>query len=296
MKDGFSRFHPLVSFGYFTAVLLFSMFVMNPVFSVISLLNAVAYSVYLSGRKSVRFGLFYLFPAMLMLIVINPVFNHQGATIAAYLPNGNPLTVESVVYGVMAALLMAEVIMWFSCFNKVMTADKFMYLFGRVITHLSLMLSMSFRFIPRFKDQFNRVREAQRCIGRDISGGGIVLRMKNAVRIFGIMISWSLESAVETADSMRSRGYGTAKRTSFTKYRFEKRDGLILTLIAALSGYIAFGCAMGSVDFRCFPTVKISPVTVLPITVYIFYFALCSMPMIINLQEDRKWKYLRSKI
>lgn len=90
MKDGFSRFHPLVSFGYFTAVLLFSMFVMNPVFSVISLLNAVAYSVYLSGRKSVRFGLFYLFPAMLMLIVINPVFNHQGATIAAYLPQRHP--------------------------------------------------------------------------------------------------------------------------------------------------------------------------------------------------------------
>ncbi len=275
---------------------MFSMFVMNPVFSVIALINAAAYSVYLSGRKSVRFGLLYLIPAMLMLIVINPAFNHQGATIAAYLPNGNPLTVESIIYGVMAALLIAQVIMWFSCFNKIMTADKFMYLFGKIIPHLSLMLSMSFRFIPRFKAQFNKVKEAQRCIGYDISVGGIVQRMKNAVRIFGVMISWSLESAVETADSMRSRGYGTMKRTSFARYGFEKRDGFILALTAVLSGYIVFGCAMGYADFRCFPTVKMTPVTALPITVYVCYFALCSMPMIINLQEDRKWKYLRSKI
>ncbi len=296
MKDSFSRFHPLVNFGYFTAVLLFSMFVMNPVFLIIAIVNAVWYSAYLNGGKSLRFAFLYVLPLAAMLIVINPLFNHEGATILTYLPNGNPLTLESIVYGVMAGLLMAVVVMWFSCFNKVMTADKFMYLFSKAIPHLSLMLSMSLRFVPRFKEQFAEVRKAQQCIGRDISSGSIIRRIKNAVRIFGIMISRALEGSVETADSMRSRGYGTTKRTCFTKYTFEKRDGVILTLTAAFSGYVIFGCVMGYADFRCFPTVSISPVTAWSLTVYVCYFALCSMPMIINLREDRKWKYLRSKI
>ncbi len=66
----------------------------------------------------------------------NPAFNHEGATILAYLPSGNPLTLEFIVYGLSAAVMMASVILWFSCYNAVMTSDKFVYLFGRVIPAL----------------------------------------------------------------------------------------------------------------------------------------------------------------
>ena len=66
----------------------------------------------------------------------NLAFNHEGATILAYLPSGNPLTLESIVYGLSAAVMMASVILWFSCYNAVMTSDKFAYLFGRVIPAL----------------------------------------------------------------------------------------------------------------------------------------------------------------
>lgn len=295
MKDAFSRFHPLASFGYFTAVLLFSMFVMNPFFSAISLINAVVYSVYLNGRRSVRFGLLYLIPAMLMLIIINPLFNHEGMTAAAYLPSGNPITVESIIYGCAAALLMAGVVMWFSCFNTIITSDKLMYLFGRIVPHLSLMLSMSLRFIPRFRNQFTRVREAQRCIGRDISGG-IIKRLKNAVKIFSIMVTWSLENSVETADSMKSRGYGTSKRTSYSVYKFEKRDALVLLITALLSAFVIYGCASGYVNFRYFPTVKGSGTTPLALGVYTAYFLLCAMPMAINLKEETAWRCSRSRI
>lgn len=44
-----------------------------------------------------------------------------------------PLTLESIAYGCAAAVMLVAVLFWFSCYNEVMTSDKFMYLFGRII-------------------------------------------------------------------------------------------------------------------------------------------------------------------
>ena len=74
------------------------------------------------------------------------------------------------------------------------------YLFGKVIPALSLVLSMSLRFVPKFKSQMQTVTEAQRSIGRDVSNGSLFERTKTAIHIFSIMITWSLENAIETAD------------------------------------------------------------------------------------------------
>ena len=145
---------------YFTLVLMFSMFFMHPVYLTVSLLCAAAFSIRLSGKSTLRPQLKFLLPTVLAVALINPAFSHAGVTILAYLPSGNPLTLESIVYGTAAAVMLAAVIIWFSCFNVVMTTDKFVYLFGRVIPAMSLVLSMACRFGPRFAAQFREVSEA----------------------------------------------------------------------------------------------------------------------------------------
>ena len=112
--------------------------------------------------------------------------------------------------------MLAAVVLWFLCCTAVLTADKFVYLFGRVIPVCSLLLSMTLRFIPKFKMQFAQVQEAQKCIGRDLESGSLLRRMKLAVTMFSMMITWSMETAIETADSMKSRGYGLPGRTAFS--------------------------------------------------------------------------------
>ena len=213
---------------YFTLVLMFSMFFMHPVYLTASLLCAAAFSIRLSGKSTLRPQLKFLLPTVLAVALINPAFSHAGVTILAYLPSGNPLTLESIVYGTAAAVMLAAVILWFSCFNVVMTTDKFVYLFGRVIPAMSLVLSMAFRFVPRFAAQFREVSEAQRCIGRDLSEGSAVERLKKAASIVSIMVTWSLENAAQTADSMKSRGYGLSGRTAFSVYRLDGRDKALL--------------------------------------------------------------------
>ena len=295
-KDAFSGYHPIINFIYYALVLLFSMCLMHPVYLAISLTGALAYDIYLKGRKAVRFAVMGLLPMAVIAALVNPAFNHEGQTMLTYLPSGNPLTLESILYGVAAAVMLASVVLWFSSYNDVMTSDKFVYLFGRIIPALSLVLSMALRFIPKFKSQMEVVSEAQSCIGRDTKTGSVLRRVGNAVKIFSIMVTWSLENAIETADSMRSRGYGLPGRTAFSIYRFDDRDKAALAWLIFCGAYILSGWLAGGMYFRYYPTVKTAVWTPLTVSFMLVYLALVLTPVILDRKEDRQWMSLQSEI
>ena len=294
-RDTFSSYHPAVNFLYFGLVLLFAMCLMHPVCLGITLAAAVAYHVYLKGHKAVRFSLLFMLPVMLLAALVNPAFNHEGATILTYLPSGNPLTAESIWYGIAAAAMLAAVLSWFACYTEVMTSDKFVYLFGKIIPALSLVLSMTLRFVPRFKAQLDTVKEAQVSIGRDPSEGSVLQRLKKAVTVISIMITWALENAIETADSMRSRGYGLPGRTAFSIYRFDCRDKLAVCWLVFCGIVLGAGWAGGAFAWRYYPTVK-GALGVLPFAFQLVYAALCFTPVFLDLREDLTWKRLQSEI
>ena len=99
-----------------------------------------------------------LLAVALLAAGFNPLFNHEGATILGYWPSGNPLTLESVLYGGGTALMLLAALGWFSCLNRVMTADKWMCLVGRALPTLSLLLSMTLRLVPRFRARLEEIR------------------------------------------------------------------------------------------------------------------------------------------
>jgi len=281
----------MINLLYFVAVIGFSMFFTHPVCLAMSLVCAIAYSVYMNGKRAVRFTLIYMLPMLIMAALLNPAFNHQGGTILAYLPSGNPLTLESILYGISAAVMLITVISWFSCFNVVMTSDKFVYLFGRIIPALSLILAMALRFVPRFRAQIKVISNAQKCVGRDVSNGNLLRKMKHGIKILSIMVTWALENAIETADSMKGRGYGLPGRTAFSIFRFDRRDGYALAYILACAAIVISGNFTGAYHFRYFPTVK-GEWTGTTLIIFAAYFALCVYPLIINVKEDLVWKDL----
>lgn len=293
-RDAFSSYHPAVNFLYFGLVLFFTMCFLHPACLLLSLAAALRYAVCLNGRRAVRRSLRYLLPTALLAALINPAFNHQGATILTYLPSGNPLTLESIAYGLAAAALLSAVVTWFSCYTAVMTSDKFVYLFGRVIPALSLVLSMALRFVPRFQVQARAVSQAQRCVGRDVSDGSLLQRLRNGVTILSILLTWCLENALETADSMKSRGYGLPGRTAFSIYRLDDRDQAALWWLGALGGYILSMWGAGGFACRYFPTFRLAPRDGWSLSGLLAFGLLCLTPVIINRREDRQWTRLRS--
>ena len=69
-RDTFSGYHPTVNFLYYALVLLFSMCLMHPVYLAISLTGALAYDIYLKGRKAVRFAVMGLLPMAVLAALV----------------------------------------------------------------------------------------------------------------------------------------------------------------------------------------------------------------------------------
>lgn len=296
MYDCFSEYHPFVNFVYFVLVIGFALTLTHPLSQIISLFCGAAYCVSVEGRKSVGFMLKYCLPMVLLTAFINPAFNHEGTTILLYFSNGNPLTLESILYGFSAGVMLVTLLLWFSSFNRVMTADKFIYLFGKVTPALSLVLSMTLRFVPKFKTQMATVEEAQRSMGRDVSSGSLWSRAKTAITIFSIMITWALENAIETADSMKSRGYGLKGRTAFSIYRFDERDKYALLWFGFCGMFLLAGTILSAFGFRYFPNIRYAALNGTTIPFYIVYLGLCMTPVVLGMKEETKWKTLYLKM
>lgn len=294
MNTPFALLHPIVLFLFFIFAAGFSMFLMHPVFLVISFICAFSYCVYLKGKKGIKsLGLFL--PVVIFAAIINAAFNHEGITILVYV-NDNPITLESLIYSLAAALMLLGVLLWFSCLNEVMTSDKLMCIFGKISPSIAILFSMTLRFVPRFSAQLKKINYAQKCIGRSYDTGGFFTKLRNGVKILSILITWALENAVETADSMKSRGWGLKGRTSFSGFRFDKRDALSLTAILILVSVIFAGLLMGEGRINYYPAIVLSDFSFFGLVVYISYFLLMAFPLIFSLTEDFKWYRLKSKI
>ena len=291
----FSLLHPLVCAAYFAAVLGFSMVLMHPACLLISLVSGTVCMA--AANRGKPGGSWYFFiPLALGTALLNPLFNHEGVTILGYLPDGNPLTLESIAYGAAAAVMLAAVLCHFSVFHRVMTGEKWMYLFGRLAPSLSLVLSMTLRFVPRFRVQLKEVLDAQRGVGRGISDGSLLRRLRGVISVVSVMMTWSLENAAETADSMKSRGYGAPGRTSYTGFRFTRRDAASLALLCVLTGYVLIGGITGGLYFRYFPSMRGAALSPYGCSVLAAYLALCLFPVGFEGKEALRWKKLRSKI
>ena len=296
MKNAFSTLHPLVQLLYFLAVPAFTMFLMHPVLLCISFLSALCYGVFLRRRKILSPLFRLILPMSLLIALCNPLFNHAGVTILAYFPDGNPLTLESLLFGAAAGVMFAAILLWCSCLQANLSSDRVIYLFGRLSPKLGLLLSMILRFIPKLSARFRQIRLAQHCIGRDLDQGNLLRRTRNAVRIVSALLQWLLENAVDTADSLKSRGYGLKHRTCFSLFHFDRRDACLTVLLVILIGSVtaaAFGDVL-SCDY--FPAFAVSGHTPLQWTLYLFYALLCLLPIIIDGRENRKWNALRSRI
>ena len=294
--DRFVYYHPLVNFLYFALVIGFSMMLNHPLAQAISIFSACAYAVQTQGRQAVAFCLKWCLPVMLMTAFVNPAFSHEGITILLYFPTGNPLTLESILYGLSSGVMIATVMLWFLNFNRVITSDKFIYLFGRIIPAMSLVLSMTLRFVPKFKAQMDLTVDAQKSIGRDVSEGSLWYRTKIAVTVLSIMVTWALENAIETADSMKSRGYGLPGRTAFSIYRLDERDKMALLYIGFCGFCLLSGSMVSAFGFRYFPSIRYVELNAVTLWFQFVYFILCIMPAALNWAEEYKWKAIHSKM
>ena len=274
MSDAFSNLHPVLNFIFFLAVISVTVLTLHPLVPGLSLLCAFFYAVILYGfGAAIKRLFFFAFPIMLITALVNPLFNHYGVTTYFYLPNGNPVTAESMVYGLMSGLMISAVIMWFFCLSKVMTSDKYICILGAFAPKGALVLSMALKFIPDFELRRTMIRDAGRCVGR---------HRGNGIRDLSVLTTWALENSIDISDSMEARGYGSTKRTSYSPYRLKKRDVSAIIYMLAFGVVTAYSTFNGAFYASYNPVIKIAfnPPVWRQVLGFCAFAAFCLLPVL----------------
>ncbi len=289
----FSEYNPIAVFIYYVCMIVPAMFCINPVIMIISMLGAALFSVLRNGASGVRKALFFLvFPIAAM--IFNPLFMHKGAT-TLFILNNNPITYESAMYGLTAGLMIAATLLWFTTFNKIMTSDKLLYIFGTVSPKIALILSMALRYIPLYGKQIKKVSQAQKVMGLYKEDNAID-KIRGGMRIFSVMVSWALENGVITADSMTARGYGVGRRSRFAIFRWQKEDTIVTAVTLFLTALIIAGMAGGKLSYNWYPEIVTPGRAPAVLAAYTAYVLLALLPTAMHIMEDAKWRSLQSEI
>ena len=307
----FTKYHPLVNFIFFIAAIVLTVVIFHPVALAISLVMSVLLAVRFDGRKAIKYFFAFPFVIMLLAMIINPLFVHKGLTVFFYIGE-SPVTVEALVYGVCTAMMIGAVIMWSYCYSRIMTSDRFMAVFGRIAPSTSLVFSMILRFLPRAKRQAGKISQAQDLLAgngetadADPAGKGSAASaektgskksgVRKGIRVTSILTTWALENSIETADSMRARGYGLPGRTNYRKYRYTAADFVAAVIMIGIAVLALAAKATGGWEFFCYPEIVMKTGSGM-ITGSILMALLYAVPLIIEITEDIRWKRSVSRI
>lgn len=287
MRSAFSKSHPVLNFLFFGSVVAFGMVFFHPVFLGISFVASLAYSVRLRGRGTLRLFRF-LMPTLLVVVFLGAAFNHYGVTTLFVLSNGNRVTLEAIVHSFATGGMVLTVFLWFTCYDAVVTSDKFLHVFGRIFPTGALLVSMTLRFIPLLTRRMRKILEGQKGIGNGNGG-----KLRNSLHALSILVTWSLENAVDISDSMKSRGYGLRGRTSYTRFLWTVRDRWLSVSVILLDALTIAGYITGQTRAMYNPYISLPAITPFSYVLYAGYAVLCFMPLVLDLTEEYRWNKSR---
>ena len=287
-RDAFSNCHPAVIFLFFLGAIAIGVVVTHPAYLIAGCVGAALYYLLLVGKSGIR-NIAALLPFFSLITFINPFINTRGRHIL-FSVFGRNYTLEALCYGAAIGMMFVLMILWFLCYSLVMTSEKFTSLFGNLLPSISLLLVMVLRLIPALSRKEKQIANARALIGKSPrESDSIKEKIRNGTGILSALTDHALEGSIITGDSMKSRGYGTGKRTNFNIYHMNAHDWILaVIMISLLLGVVFFGGTK----------VMFTPVMRIPMVGCGFY--LCCifllLPSILHIKETVLWHISISRI
>ena len=287
-RDAFSNCHPAVIFLFFLGAIAIGVVVTHPAYLIAGCAGAALYYLLLVGKSGIR-NIAALLPFFSLITFINPFINTRGRHIL-FSVFGRNYTLEALCYGAAIGMMFVLMILWFLCYSLVMTSEKFTSLFGNLLPSISLLLVMVLRLIPALSRKEKQIANARALIGKSPrESDSIKEKIRNGTGILSALTDHALEGSIITGDSMKSRGYGTGKRTNFNIYHMTAHDWILTVLMSTLLlGVVSFGGTK----------VMFTPVMRIPRVGCGFYLycIFLLLPSILHIKETVLWHISISRI
>ncbi|MFD3449819.1 energy-coupling factor transporter transmembrane component T [Microbacteriaceae bacterium 4G12] len=285
MRSAFSFVHPVVSFSYYVGVIMMSMVFIHPIFLATSALLLFWLNILQGNGPSMMKALRGILFFALVITIINPLITHRGATMLFYIFD-NPVTLEAITFGYTMALSFITIAFAFASYNQIISSHKFLYLFSRISPKAALLTMITMRFVPLFIRRLTHITWAQKTKGVQLESGSLKHRAQSGMKLLTVLLVCSLEEALQTADSMHARGFSVTKRSTYIRYKMEKRDWILIGVFIILIAICMIGASNGAGILTIYPRLK-------PIGLYGFdWIAYASFILYISipvLLEGREW-------
>lgn len=307
--------HPAVLFAYFALLVLVAMLQMQPVLIVLSWALTLAQGVLFRGAAQVAKSLRWQLPLVLVITLANPLFVAAGST-ELFRIGLRAIYAESLLFGACMGLMLSSMFVTFANAGSVISRDAVLQLFGGMLPTIGLMISMIVGLMPRLLRQSSQVNAVQEACtsaraGRDTTqstsaskritgtsthytcapqqGSQASMRSsakrakkntkrKHHLRLLTVLMSWSLENSLDTADAMKVRGWGAVrKRSTYSRQRFESFDALLLAVVLVCAVVMAGASFVACSDFTFYPSLSgwVGPLWYLPFIVF------CGLPFVL---------------
>lgn len=291
----FDAFHPLSMFCFFACAIILTVIAPRPLFQAIAALAAACLYVSIRGRSAFK-AIGGLAAAFVVIALINPLFTTMGSDVLFTYLGGRPYTLQGLAYGASTSAMFVTIMLWFGSFNRLMTTDRLMHLFGTMAPSLTLVLTMVLRLIPSYQRKASQISTARTCIGRSALEGSLPHRVQDGMDILSSLAAWSLEAGIITADSMRSRGHGSGPRTSFALHRIRARDVALLIIMASCFAMVCASALSGSLDATYLPRIQVAPLAASGWAALACFSIVLFAPFAINMKEAIQWRCSMSRI
>jgi len=276
--------HPLVTLLFLAALCFQALLFTHPlyllgVFSA-GILTAVVSDAYGKCRPYLKLGLWVAG----LLIAINALFVHAGQTVIWQGPDlpvlGRlDLHLEAVCYGAAMGVRLLILLLVFALYNAVVHPDKIMSLFSRLAFKSALILSLSTRMVPAIARELANVVEVQQMRGVRFGAGGLGERLRKYSWLLEVILTSSLEGALQVAESMQARAFGSGPRTHYQRFLLRRRD-CIIGLLSLLALILALCVkARGYGDYTYYP--QLGPLGSAPALIWLGLLMLSPLAVIL---------------
>ncbi len=258
------RLNPFSKLGWITSILILSLVLDSPLFLLAVFLSTLplvkAAQVWHEWLSAMRLAL-YLSAA---IIIINALVSSHGAHVLYEAPFHLPLvgapviTLEAIIYGAVMSLRLLSIISAFALLTFTVNPDDMMLAMIKMkLPYKSVLVtSLSTRFIPTLLDDVSRITDVQRSRGLELDRGRLSRRIKSRTAIVTALLSNSLDRAVQVAEAMESRAFGSGRqRTFYRDLSFSPTDVTTVVFSLLPAALAIFMGLNGYGQYQYYPTV-----------------------------------------
>ena len=292
IESGFRGYHPFVIFFYYVCVGIVAMYLNHPIFLIIACILLIIVNCFYHSIKTLKRWIPMLIGMNLLIIFFNMFFVSKGEHIL-FSFWGRSVTLEATIFGVVMALSITLISLLFISFNHLLNGNKFLFVFSKFLPRTAFLTMLAVRFVPLLKKRLDEITDVQRIKGLTIASGTVRQRCKDGMTLIQILLTWSLEEAVETADSMKTRGYGIGTRSPYIPYKLIRRDQIWLGLLLCFLLFCLVGGAFGYGRMEIYPTLSSFRLTWFDGLLLLHTIIILAFPLLVEGGEQLRWKFFR---